>query len=72
MPTTREEALQAVNRGGIVSQSGSGEAGPMFYGRIVEVHSSGDYLKFSRGSSFRDRWYHRRDVHLHPLKTEAA
>jgi hypothetical protein len=49
-----------------VSQDGTGDRPPYWYGQVIEVHPGGDYLKFCRaGGAW--RWYHRRDVHLHPL-----
>lgn len=71
MPTTREDALAANGRYACVNQTTCGneprELPPFWYGRIVDVHSSGDYLKFRRRVDDAGRWYHRNDVHLHPL-----
>ena len=68
---TREEALRAKDRYGRVSQAGSGDLPPYWYGQITDVHSSGDYLKFSRRQGS-ERWYHRRDVSLHPERADNA
>lgn len=69
MPTERDEALQAKGRYGKLNQvlGPGGDRGPFWYGKVVEVHSSGDYLKLCIGTRLRHRWYHRRNVHLHPI-----
>lgn len=74
MPTTRDEALTSVGRYGKVNQvlGPGGDRGPFWYGQVAEVHSSGDYLKFSIGTRLRHRWYHRRNVHLHALDSNTT
>lgn len=67
MPTERADALQAVGLYGKVNQvlGPGGDRGPFWYGQVVEVHRSGDYLKFRIRTRIKPRWYHRRNVHLH-------
>lgn len=66
--TSREEALASKGRYGKVSQSRTGHP-PFWYGQVVDVHNSGDYVKFKHRS--RDAvWYHRRDLQLHPLDAD--
>lgn len=62
--TTREELLGAKDRFGKVDIGGQ-----FIYGQVVEIHSGGDYFSFQRGNPlrFRAKWYHRRDLTLHPL-----
>lgn len=71
MPTTREEAATAKGRYARVNQTSCGreprELPPFFYGQVVEVDGSGNYLRMRfSGRRERERWYHRNDVHLHP------
>lgn len=66
--TEHDEAMRAKGRYGIVSQTGTGDLSPYWYGKVIEVHPSGDYLKFVRREGA-GRWYHRRDVSLHPEPT---
>lgn len=62
--TSRQEALQALNRTCKVRQP----SGSYAYGTVVEVHPSGDYLKFQKGVGGRvkPQWYRREEVVLHP------
>lgn len=60
MATSREEALLALGRYGKVN-GGNGH----FYGRIAEVHTSGDYVLFERRGRFKPVWRHRNDLDLH-------
>lgn len=68
---TPEEVATCVGRYGKVPQCPGNELarkhGPYFYGRVVEVHSSGKAVKVT-SSSFYARWYAIADVLLHPLK----
>lgn len=66
--TSREEALQALNRTCKVRQPSGGYA----YGTVVEVHTSGDYLKFQKGVAGRvkPQWYSREDVVLQPANPD--
>lgn len=63
--TDRAEALSAKGRYGRVSQSGTGSSPPYWYGEVIDVHSSGEYLLFKQRTRAKGRWYHRRDVKLH-------
>lgn len=36
-----------------------------YYGQIIQVHASGEYLLFQRGRRFKPKWYHRLDVFPH-------
>ena len=49
-------------------------AASFFYGQIIAVHPSGDYLHFQRGSAakFRPKWYHRSDVFPHEPQPSAG
>ncbi|MCM3581817.1 MULTISPECIES: hypothetical protein [Ralstonia] len=64
MSTSREEALQALDRTCKVRQP----SGSYAYGKVIEVHASGDYLKFQKGVAGRvkPKWYRREDVVLQP------
>jgi hypothetical protein len=66
----REELAQVVGRYGSVPQDVNYPHGPHFYGKIVDV--TGDYVKFDRRHPYKPRWYHRRDVTLHPLRPASA
>lgn len=65
---TREEALASKGRHGTVRQDPRYATGPLWYGQVVEVHSSGDYVQFLGGNLKRPRWQHRTEVTLHPLR----
>ncbi|MBA9869647.1 hypothetical protein D7S78_22770 [Ralstonia pickettii] len=69
MSTSREEALHALNRACKVRQ----RSGRYAYGTIVEVHASGDYLKFQKGMDGRlkPQWYRRESVVLLPADPDA-
>lgn len=69
MSTSREEALQALNRTCKVRQPGGSYA----YGTVVEVHASGDFLKFQKGVAGRvkPQWYRREDVALQPVDPDS-
>lgn len=69
MPTTRDEALTAKGRYGRANQVRNvhGEAPPFWYGQVVGVHSTGDYLQFLRMNG-KPVWYHRDEIHLHPIE----
>lgn len=69
---TRDEARASVGRCGKI-RSGS-RHGPSFgkywYGRVREVHSSGDYVKFdTMNPRRRPHWVHRDEVTLHEEQT---
>lgn len=68
---TRDEALSAVGRYGTVPQDITRTVGPRWYGKVIDVHSGGDYVKFMGGAMKRGRWYHRRHVEMHPLRDPA-
>lgn len=72
MPTERAYALQAVGLFGKFNQR-PGQYSPFWYGKVVAVHSSGDYLQLETGGSRRRAtWAHRRDVHLHETQPQPA
>jgi hypothetical protein len=57
---TREEALDSVGKYGKVDN------GYQFNtGQVVEVHSTGEFVKFARGGRMTPRWFSRKDVTLH-------
>lgn len=58
----KEQALQARGRCGCV-RGGNG----FHYGRVVDVHSSGEFLKFDRSGAAKPRWYSRDEVLLYPI-----
>ncbi len=60
MATTRAAALLSLGRHGKVS-GGNG----YFYGTIIDVHSSGDYVLFARSGRSHPAWRHRDDLTLH-------
>lgn len=64
MSVTRDVAKDAIGRHGKVP-GGNG----YFYGQVVAIDLSGDYLKFrrARAVNFADKWYHRDVVELHPI-----
>lgn len=70
----QEEVASCVGRYGKVPQHPGNEHarqhGPFYYGRVVEVHSSGKAVKFE-SPSFYARWYSIADVLLHPPKEDA-
>lgn len=69
MSTSRDKALQSKDKYGKV------DIGPHFvYGQVIEVHSSGDYIRFQRGAvgKFKPKWYHREKLHLHMSSSEAT
>ncbi len=57
---TAEDAKTLAGRYGKVNGSAS-----FYYGQIIEVHASGEYLLFQRGRRFKPKWYHRSDVFPH-------
>lgn len=63
----REEAFHAKDRCGVIL-GGNG----FFYGVVIEVHASGDYLKFDRIGRAKPQWLHRRDVFLYPQEPVEA
>ncbi len=59
---TRDEALASVG------QYGKVDNGYQFNtGQVVEVHASGDYVKFARGGRLKPKWFSRKDVTLHEV-----
>ena len=56
---TAEGAKKSLGRYGKVNGAGS-----YYYGQIIDVHASGEYLLFLRGHRgiFKPKWYHRSDV----------
>ena len=63
-----KSTLTAGEAKGLVGRYGKVNGGAFFfYGQILAVHPSGDYLQFQRGSpaKFRPKWYHRSDVFPH-------
>ncbi|WP_454914429.1 hypothetical protein [Variovorax gossypii] len=60
MATTREAALLSLGRHGKVL-GGNGH----YYGTIIDVHSSGDYVLFDRRGRSRPAWRHRDDLSIH-------
>ncbi|CAB3754432.1 hypothetical protein LMG29542_02351 [Paraburkholderia humisilvae] len=67
---TREEALESTGRACKVPQP----TGGFVYGFIVEVHPTGDFVRFRKGVSSRvgPQWVRREDVMLQPLDAEAG
>lgn len=57
---TAETAKMLAGRYGTVRGSAC-----FYYGQIIQVHSSGNYLLFHRGRRFKPKWYHRLDVFPH-------
>lgn len=57
---TTEEAKMLAGRYGKARGSAS-----FYYGQIIQVHASGEYLLFHRGRRFKPKWYHRSDVFPH-------
>lgn len=62
MATTRAAALLSLGRFGKVL-GGNG----YFYGSIIDVHSSGDYVLFDRRGRSRPAWRHRDDLTIHEI-----